>query len=121
MKDYYQILGVPREADDEAIKKAYRDLAKKHHPDHNQGDEDAEEKFKEISEAYEALSDPQKRQEYDNPDPFADLFKHGPFGDPFRHQRPDPNRPILGKHVNLRHNISLGEAMVGAEKNITNT
>ena len=52
MKDYYQILGVPREADDEAIKKAYRDLAKKHHPDHNQGDEDAEEKFKEISEAY---------------------------------------------------------------------
>jgi molecular chaperone DnaJ len=121
MKDYYQILGVPREADDEAIKKAYRDLAKKHHPDHNQDDEDAEEKFKEVNEAYEALSNPQKRQEYDNPDPFADFFKHGPFGNHFRHQRPDPNRPIRGKHVNLRHDISLGEALFGAKKNITYT
>jgi molecular chaperone DnaJ len=119
MKDYYQILGVPREADDKAIKKAYRDLAKKHHPDHNQGDENAEEKFKDISEAYEVLSDPQKRQEYDSPDdhPFAEFFRQSHF----RHQKPEPNRPLQGRHVNLRHEITLGEALFGAKKKVTYT
>lgn len=65
MSDYYQLLGVNKGATQDEIKKAYRKLAIKYHPDKNQGDKDAEVKFKEISEAYEALSDPQKREMYD--------------------------------------------------------
>jgi len=65
MKDYYSILGVPRNATQEEIKEAYKRLAKKYHPDRNPGDKTAEEKFKEINEAYQVLSDPQKRAQYD--------------------------------------------------------
>ena len=65
MQDYYEILGVSRDADQDAIKKAYRKQAVKYHPDKNPDDASAEQRFKEISEAYEALSDPQKRQMYD--------------------------------------------------------
>lgn len=65
MTDYYQILGIPREATSEEIKKAYRKLAVKYHPDKNPGDVKAEKKFKEVSEAYEVLSDSKKRQMYD--------------------------------------------------------
>ena len=64
-KDYYRILGVPENATDDQIKRAFRELAKKYHPDRNPGDKTAEEKFKEINEAYEVLSDPQKRKQYD--------------------------------------------------------
>jgi molecular chaperone DnaJ len=64
-KDYYEILGVQRNASDEEIKKAFRQLAMKYHPDRNQGDKVAEEKFKEINEAYEVLSNPEKRRMYD--------------------------------------------------------
>ena len=64
-KDYYEVLGVDRDADQKTIKKAYRKLAMKYHPDVNDGDEDAEEKFKEVSEAYGVLSDESKRQRYD--------------------------------------------------------
>ncbi|MBX6753548.1 DnaJ C-terminal domain-containing protein [Thermorudis peleae] len=64
-KDYYKILGVPRDADEKTIKEAYRRLARKYHPDMNKGDPQAEEKFKEINEAYEVLKDPEKRARYD--------------------------------------------------------
>ncbi len=64
-KNLYDVLGVSKKASSEDIKKAYRDLARKHHPDMNQGDKNSEEKFKEIQHAYEVLSDPQKRKSYD--------------------------------------------------------
>src|SRR6185436_19520445 len=65
-KDYYKILGVDRKADDKTIKSAYRRLARKHHPDVAKGGKDAADKFKEINEAYEVLSDPEKRRRYDS-------------------------------------------------------
>ena len=64
-RDYYEVLGVARDADEATIKKAYRALAKKNHPDVNPGDKEAEERFKEINEAYQVLSNPQKRAQYD--------------------------------------------------------
>ena len=64
-RDYYEVLGVPKDADDAAIKRAYRQLAKKYHPDMNPGDKEAEAKFKEASEAYAVLSDADKRRQYD--------------------------------------------------------
>ncbi len=73
MKDYYQILGVARGASDAEVKKAYRRLARQHHPDMTKGDKKSEEKFKEASEAYSVLSDPEKRKQYD-------MFGASPFG-----------------------------------------
>ncbi len=65
-KDYYAILGVGRSAPEKEIKQAYRRLARRYHPDVNPGNKSAEAKFKEINEAYEVLSDPEKRQKYDS-------------------------------------------------------
>ncbi|MBI2205383.1 MAG: J domain-containing protein [Candidatus Rokubacteria bacterium] len=76
-KDYYRILGVDRKADEKAIKSAYRKLARKHHPDVNKG---KDEKFKEISEAYEVLSDPEKRRRYDTLGPDWQRYATGPPG-----------------------------------------
>ncbi|HKY09623.1 MAG TPA: molecular chaperone DnaJ [Candidatus Binatia bacterium] len=73
-KDYYELLGIARSASEDEIKKAYRKLALQYHPDRNPGDKRAEEKFKEVSEAYSVLSDPQKRSQYDQ-------FGHAAFGD----------------------------------------
>ena len=64
-KDFYRVLGVPKDADAAAIKKAYRKLARTKHPDHNPGDAKAEAEFKEVGEAYAVLSDPSQRQQYD--------------------------------------------------------
>lgn len=72
-RDYYEILGVRRDASDKEIKQAYRRLARKHHPDVNPNNKAAEAKFKEITEAHEVLSDPAKRGQYDQ-------FGHQPFG-----------------------------------------
>jgi curved DNA-binding protein len=91
-EDYYKILGVQKNASSDEIKKAYRKLAMKYHPDHTKGDKNAEEKFKKISEAYAVLSDKEKRQEYDTfgSEGFRqrfsqeDIFRGFDFGDIFR-------------------------------------
>ena len=72
-KNYYDILGVKRDASEKEIKQAYRRLARKYHPDVNPGDKSAEAKFKEINEAYEVLSDKEKRQKYDR---FGDQWQY---------------------------------------------
>jgi molecular chaperone DnaJ len=144
-RDYYEVLGVEREADIEEIKKAYRKLAVKFHPDKNPGDKTAEEKFKEIGEAYEALSDPQKRAAYDRfghsafdprmrggggrgagfHDP-ADIFREvfggsSIFEDLFGGGRSDPTQPQRGADLRYDMEIAFEEAANGCEKEISVT
>lgn len=76
-KSFYEVLGVSKDASQDEIKSAYRKLARQYHPDLHPGDEEAANKFKEVSEAYETLSDPQKRAAYDNPSPFGDFGGDG--------------------------------------------
>ena len=137
-RDYYEVLGVNRDAGDDEIKKAYRKLAMKHHPDRNPDSKDAEEKFKEAKEAYEMLSDPQKKAAYDRyghagVDPsmgagpgaqgfeggFADAFGDI-FGDLFGGGGGRGGRSNVYRGADLRYNleITLEEAARGAEKTI---
>jgi molecular chaperone DnaJ len=130
-KDYYQILGVSRTATDEEIKKAYRKLALTHHPDRNQGDKEAEEKFKEINEAYEVLGDGEKRQHFDR---FGTVDASGGtvfdfgfgrnfddvFGDLFSDFFGGTQRKRTRKGDDLRYNLEIEfeEAVFGVEKEI---
>jgi molecular chaperone DnaJ len=90
--DPYQVLGVPKNASEDDIKTAYRKLAMDTHPDRNPGNKEAEDKFKEVSAAYEVLSDPQKRAAHDNPNPFHNPFGGPAFGDLFNFFRAGPGQ-----------------------------
>lgn len=116
MKDYYKILGVNKKSTKDEIKKAYRKLSKKYHPDVNpEGDE----KFKEISEAYEILSDDNKRKNYDNPNPFTNMgggMGFNPFED-FIHNF--NRRPSKAPDKKIKVNITPLESFLGVSKPIT--
>lgn len=140
-RDYYEVLGVEKNADEAAIKKAYRALAKKYHPDMNPGDKEAEKKFKEASEAYAVLSDPEKRRQYDqfghaafdggagggfggfdfNSADFSDIFGDI-FGDFFgggrRGAGRETNAPMKGSNIRTSVRITFEEAVFGTEKEI---
>ena len=137
-RDYYEVLGIDRNADDAAIKKAYRALAKKYHPDMNPGDAEAEKKFKEASEAYAILSDPEKRRQYDQyghaafeqgggaggfdfsgadfGDIFGDIF--GDFFGGGRSRGGRSNGPMKGANVRASVRITFEEAVFGVEKEL---
>ncbi len=134
-RDYYEILGVDRDASDEDLKRAYRKMALRYHPDRNPGDKEAEERFKEASAAYQILSDPERRSQYDRfghaafeggaggfdfGAGFEDIFS-GIFGDFFGGPRAGRGRNRARRGEDLRYNLDLTfeEAAFGTEKTIS--
>ena len=137
-RDYYEVLGLAKNADDSEIKKAYRVLAKKYHPDMNPGNAEAEAKFKEASEAYAILSDPEKRKQYDQfghaafdgnggaggfdfgsmdfSDIFGDIF--GDFFGGGRRGASRGNAPAKGANIRTSVRITFEEAVFGCEKEL---
>lgn len=143
-RDYYEVLGVGKGADENEIKKAYRKLAKKYHPDANPGNKEAEEKFKEVGEAYEVLSDAQKRAAYDQyghaafeqggmgggggfsggfgmdmGDIFESFFGGSGFGDIFGGGGRRRNGPVNGSDIQVGLTIAFEEAVFGCSKEIS--
>ena len=133
MKDFYAILGISKNADEQEIKKAYRKLALKYHPDRNPEDKDAEDKFKKISQAYDVLSDPEKKKNYDMfgseapPDYSSGAYPHSNpfdifdmFGDVFGnpHKRARPKQPRRGRDLHVKLAISFREAVFGCQKSV---
>jgi molecular chaperone DnaJ len=137
-RDFYEVLGVPRDADEDTLKKAYRKLAMKHHPDRNQGDKAAEEHFKEAKQAYETLTDPQKRASYDRfghagVDPsaggmgggagggfgdFGSIFEEI-FGGAGGRQRGGGGQQVYrGSDLSYSLSLSLEEAALGVSKSL---
>ena len=140
-RDYYEVLGVQKQAPSDEIKKAYRVLAKKYHPDMNPGDKEAEVKFKEVNEAYEVLSDSDKRQKYDQYGhaafeqggmggggfdfggfgDFGDIFSSffGGFNSGFGGSSARRNGPMRGDDIGARVSLSFEEAAFGVKKEIS--
>jgi len=124
-KDLYKILDVGREASQDEIKKAYRKLSKKYHPDVKPDDKEAEERFKDISVANATLSDPKKRAQYDNPMSGFDPFNFGGhgfnpfFGGPMRRaRRPDPNAPRRGGIIEIEVPVLFTKLILREEVSI---